>query len=134
MARESYSTQQAKIEKEISKLKKKAEALQLRRRKPVLASIVKNMRDYAITPEEVAAAFGKTPAKRLGGAKSAKKPVSANKVAVAPKYRHPQTGATWTGRGKPPRWLSDAESAGTPRSTFLIPVVAQNVVAQNVVV
>jgi len=119
MARESYSSQQAKIEKEISKLKKKAEALQMRRRKPVLASIVKNMRDYAITPEEIAAAFGKAPAKaRVGSAKGAKK------AAVAPKYRHPQTGATWTGRGKPPRWLTDAESSGTPRSTFLIPTAA----------
>jgi len=119
MARENYSSQQAKIEKEISKLKKKAEALQMRRRKPVLASIVKNMRDYAITPEEIAAAFGKAPAKvRAGGAKGAKK------MAVAPKYRHPQTGATWTGRGKAPRWLTDAEAAGTPRQSFLIAAVA----------
>jgi len=43
MARESYSQQQAKIEKEIIKLKKKAEALQHRRRKPVLAAIVRDM-------------------------------------------------------------------------------------------
>jgi len=120
MARESYSTQQAKIEKEISKLKKKAEALQARRRKPVLASIVRNMREYAITPEEIAAAFGKSGAKaRVGGAKKA-----GAKQVIAPKYRHPQTGATWTGRGKPPRWLTDAEAAGTPRQTFLIAAAA----------
>jgi len=93
MARESYSTQQAKIEKEISKLKKKAEALQARRRKPVLASIVRNMREYDITPEEIAAAFGKSAAKaRAGGAKKA------TGAKLAPKYRHPQTGATWTRR------------------------------------
>jgi len=117
MARESYSMQQAKIEKEISKLKKKAEALQIRRRKPVLTSIVRNMREYAITPEEVAAAFGKTSTKaRIG---STKRATSAKQV-IAPKYRNPQTGATWTGRGKPPRWLTDAESAGTSRQTFLI--------------
>lgn len=24
---------------------------------------------------------------------------------VEPKYRHPETGATWTGRGRAPRWL-----------------------------
>jgi DNA-binding protein H-NS len=24
---------------------------------------------------------------------------------VAPKYRHPESGATWTGRGRQPRWL-----------------------------
>ncbi len=26
--------------------------------------------------------------------------------AVAPKYRDPQTGATWSGRGKPPLWIA----------------------------
>lgn len=25
-----------------------------------------------------------------------------------PKYRDPSTGATWTGRGKPPLWIKDA--------------------------
>lgn len=24
---------------------------------------------------------------------------------VSPKYRNPQTGQTWTGRGKPPKWI-----------------------------
>jgi len=121
MARESYSMQQAKIEKEISKLKKKAEALQLRRRKPIMATIIRNMREYAITPEEIAVAFGNSATKkRLGAAKKA----SGVKQVIAPKYRHPQSGATWTGRGKPPRWVSDAEAAGTPRQTFLIPVAA----------
>ncbi len=26
---------------------------------------------------------------------------------VAPKYRNPATGQTWTGRGKPPRWIQN---------------------------
>jgi DNA-binding protein H-NS len=26
---------------------------------------------------------------------------------VAPKYRDPATGQTWTGRGKPPKWIAD---------------------------
>lgn len=58
MPRENYAVLQAKIEKEITKLKHKAEALHTRRRKPVIASIVKSMREYNITPEEIAAAFG----------------------------------------------------------------------------
>lgn len=28
-------------------------------------------------------------------------------VTVSPKYRHPDSGATWTGRGKAPRWIAD---------------------------
>ncbi|MGE8454289.1 MAG: H-NS family nucleoid-associated regulatory protein [Pseudomonadales bacterium] len=33
----------------------------------------------------------------------------------APKYRDPATGATWTGRGKPPNWIN-----GKVRESFLI--------------
>ena len=34
---------------------------------------------------------------------------------VAPKYRNPATGETWTGRGKAPKWIE-----GRDRSNFLI--------------
>jgi DNA-binding protein H-NS len=34
---------------------------------------------------------------------------------VEPKYRDPTSGATWTGRGKPPRWIADQD-----REKFLI--------------
>lgn len=30
---------------------------------------------------------------------------------VAPKYRDPATGNTWTGRGKPPRWIEGKDRA-----------------------
>lgn len=32
-----------------------------------------------------------------------------------PKYRNPETGVTWTGRGKPPNWIN-----GKDREQFLI--------------
>ncbi len=35
---------------------------------------------------------------------------------VAPKYRDPATGQTWTGRGKAPLWIRDKD-----RDEFLIP-------------
>lgn len=34
---------------------------------------------------------------------------------VAPKYRNPETGQTWTGRGKPPHWIQ-----GQDRTKFAI--------------
>lgn len=34
----------------------------------------------------------------------------------APKYRDPETGATWSGRGRAPAWLADVKD----RTTFLI--------------
>lgn len=30
---------------------------------------------------------------------------------VAPKYRDPATGQTWTGRGKAPKWIQDQDRA-----------------------
>ena len=34
---------------------------------------------------------------------------------VAPKYKNPSTGETWTGRGKAPKWIE-----GRDRSNFII--------------
>jgi len=28
---------------------------------------------------------------------------------VAPKFRNPETGDTWTGRGKPPKWIQNQD-------------------------
>lgn len=39
---------------------------------------------------------------------------------VAAKYRNPETGETWTGRGLKPRWLSVELLAGAVQSDFLI--------------
>ncbi len=64
----------------------------------------------------------------LGGAASAK-PVAPEKAPkkarksrgmVAIKYRD-ESGNTWTGRGKTPRWLVEAEKAGKLRESFKIP-------------
>lgn len=57
---------------------------------------------YELTVEDV---FSKTPSSKKG-----------KKIgAVAPKYRDPQTGKSWSGRGKPPLWI-----AGKDRSPFVI--------------
>jgi len=40
---------------------------------------------------------------------------SFGKSKVTPKYRNPENGSTWTGRGKEPLWIS-----GKDRSLFLI--------------
>jgi DNA-binding protein H-NS len=65
---------------------------------------------------ELVAEFGLTvqdifPSGR-GAAKSAGKSTGGK---VAPKYRDPATGQTWTGRGKAPKWID-----GQDRSKFLI--------------
>ena len=40
---------------------------------------------------------------------------------AAPRYRHPDDpDRTWSGRGRTPRWIRDAEAAGQDRETFAI--------------
>lgn len=119
MARTNYASQKTRLEKEKAKIEKQLETLQAKQRKPVITSIVRSMRDYGITPEEIAAAFDRKSASRAGGT-AARKAAPAAKRVIPPKYRHPETQAEWTGRGKPPRWVSEAEAAGVSRDTFLI--------------
>lgn len=39
---------------------------------------------------------------------------------VAPKYRHPETGSTWSGRGLKPKWLTAALAQGRTIEEFVI--------------
>ena len=120
MTDQNYASQQAKINKEIERLRKQSELLQTKQRKPVLSGIVRSMKEYGITPDEIAAVFGKTgtKVKKILAKKTVK--ASGTKKPVAPKYRHPATSATWTGRGKAPLWIVEAEKNGQPRQQFLI--------------
>ncbi len=118
MTRANYATQRRKLEKEINRLQKQAAALEQKQRVPVINDIVRTMREYDITPEEIAAALAR---KGRGASRTASKAAAKTvRNPVPPKYRNPETGATWSGRGKPPRWISDAESAGKSRDEFLI--------------
>ena len=88
--------QREKLEKQIEEAKAKEYA-------EVLNEIKQKMADYGITLAELGGGRGK-----LGKAGRAR-------AGVAPKYRDPASGSTWSGRGKPPRWI-----AGQDREQFLI--------------
>lgn len=88
---------------QIEALKKQAEQV----RKAELAQVVQEIK-------EKMAAYGISVSDLRGGRGKGKR------SAVAPKYRNNKTGETWSGRGRPPRWLAEAEKAGTPRDRFLI--------------
>ena len=59
-----------------------------------------------IKVRELVAEFGLTPKDVFSSSKSFKTRSSGSGVKVAPKYRNPTTGETWTGRGKAPKWIS----------------------------
>ncbi|WP_280189511.1 H-NS histone family protein [Delftia sp. PS-11] len=74
-------------------------------RKNELAEAIAKVRslvgEYELNPEDV------FPPARARSANTGAK--------VAPKYRDPASGQTWTGRGKPPRWIQ-----GQDREQFAI--------------
>ena len=117
MRRENYAIQQAKIERQILKLQKKAEALQTQRRKPVLVAIINLMREYDINPQEIAVAFASARTTRRTARRNAMSPTT--RRPLAPKYCHSITGETWSGRGRMPRWLITEEARGKHRNDFL---------------
>jgi DNA-binding protein H-NS len=57
---------------------------------------------------------------KLGGYTGAKKARGGARGAVNPKYRDPETGATWAGRGLKPRWLTAALKSGKSVDSFAI--------------
>jgi len=117
MAKETYQS----LRTQIIRLQGKAEALRSKLRQPVIDSIVRQMSEYSISIEEL-----ETEQKDKG--QTSKKATAVHKASaivktkrqVAPKYRHPETGETWTGRGKAPRWLAAAVRQGKTRESFLI--------------
>jgi DNA-binding protein H-NS len=67
----------------------------------VIERIRKDVADFDLTERDVFGGAARTSVRKG--------------ITVAAKYRDPQTGATWTGRGKPPKWISDKD-----RQQFLI--------------
>ena len=126
MARPSFAAKKAKIQKEMEKLKKQIELLESKNRIPVIDGIVRQMKEYEITPEEISAAFNKTGSRAGIKTRGARKTAGGARGPVAPKYRNPETNDQWSGRGKPPRWVVDAESQGKSRDQFLIQQPATN--------
>ena len=59
-------------------------------------------------------------AKKAGAAKSPAKGSSRKGATIPPKYRHPDTGATWAGRGMAPKWLAAELAKGRKLEDFLI--------------
>jgi DNA-binding protein H-NS len=107
------------LESKINQLNAKKKALQALERRPAIARIVAQMREFGIGPNEISSAFNSD--RRTSKARAAKeKPAKLvkTKKPVEPKYRNADTGESWSGRGKPPRWLAASEASGKSRESF----------------
>lgn len=99
------------LQARIAKLQSQAEAIAKRESSAIMDRIRELMETHRLTPDDIAAHFGKRTSGRKGSTASK---TSGQKV--APKYVNPKTGVTWTGRGRAPEWIANVKD----RSKFLI--------------
>ncbi len=84
-------------------LEKQIQEARQRENQEAISKVRGLVADFELTAEDI-----------FGSPRKAAKSGSTG-VKVAPKYRNPATGDTWTGRGKPPKWIE-----GQERGQFLI--------------
>jgi DNA-binding protein H-NS len=89
-----YEEIQAKIEE----LKAQAEIVKREEKEQAIGMARTMISAYGITARDLG--LDKAPKAKTG-------PKVGNKV--SPKYRDPASGATWSGRGKTPRWINGAD-------------------------
>ncbi len=80
-------------------------------RSAAIARIKTLMAEHGLTHDDIAAKVPSNVA-RKGGMKPGTK--------VAPKFRDPTSGASWTGRGLKPKWLSAAIAEGRRLEEFAV--------------
>ena len=59
-------------------------------------------------------------------------PPAPTRPKLTPKYRNPETGDTWTGRGLKPKWLEQALAEGRALAEFLIDAPQASAEAEGV--
>ncbi len=118
----------AALKEQADDLMRQAEAARKAETGAAIAEIKEKMAMYGITLDDLGgkakAARGRKPklakaAKPVKAAKDTAKPAKTRKP-VAVKYRNPETGETWTGRGQPSKWLKAMEAAGRKREEFAV--------------
>lgn len=87
------------LQAQIQALQKQAEAARQAEIASAIAEIKAKMREHRITVEDLVGV------RLRKGPKTPPGPVAA-------KYRDPESGKTWSGRGKAPRWIEGKDRAG----------------------
>ncbi|CDS53570.1 DNA-binding protein H-NS [Polaromonas sp. CG9_12] len=98
------------FEAKLNDLRKQQELERKGERTQAIAAAKELIKNYDLTASDLGLA-GRGPNKRIAGDR---------RNVVAPKYQDPESGKTWTGRGKSPAWLSAQLSAGRDKQDFLI--------------
>lgn len=96
-------SQYAELKAQIEKLQAQANEARRAELVNVIAEIRQKITEFGLSGSD------------LGFFDSPRRGRPPKKAPLPPKYQDPKSGATWSGRGKPPRWIS-----GKNRDRFLI--------------
>lgn len=89
-------------------LERQIQELQSSQRSEAIAQIRSLMTEYGLSVND------------LSSKTTAKAPSASTGTKVAAKYRDPESGSTWSGRGLQPKWLKSAIEGGKKAEDFLI--------------
>jgi len=117
------------IQDKMKQLQAQADALLAKQAQKVVDQIRRLMLEHGLTTADIEARAKarREGAKTTGGKTSkAKKPTTSKPVSgkLPAKYRDPRTGATWSGKARPPKWIANAKD----RSKFVIEGVGASTV------
>ncbi|MDN8036988.1 MULTISPECIES: H-NS histone family protein [Burkholderia cepacia complex] len=98
------------LERQLEEARKAAEAQRRQERSAIVAQLNELIAKHGIAPTELTFA-------RSGKVSKASASKASKGTPGKPKYRHPDTDATWTGHGKPPGWIPADKEA---RKQYLI--------------
>ena len=104
--------QKAALERQTVELEKQLALARKEERAGVIAQIKTLMAEHGLTVADLEA--------KVRGAGPKKENTSTTGRTVAPKYKDPESGATWSGRGLKPKWLTAAIAAGRKLEDFAI--------------
>ncbi|MFD1558561.1 H-NS family nucleoid-associated regulatory protein [Paraburkholderia silviterrae] len=96
-------SQYSELKAQIAKLQAQADEARRTEIADVIAMIREKIVEYGLSAQD------------LGFAAAAKRGRPPKKAPLPARYQDPKTGATWSGRGKPPKWI-----AGKNRERYLI--------------
>jgi DNA-binding protein H-NS len=116
------------LKNQIAKLQQQAEGLRQKEVTDVIQSIQQQMKNYNLSIDDLGIKIGR--GRKPGSKNQAQQPNaqtqsasqsrSGQKANMDAKFRHPETGATWSGRGRMPKWISEAVKKGQDKKTFAI--------------
>ena len=96
-------SQYAELKAQIAKLQAQADDARRAELATVIADIRQKIAEFGLSATD------------LGFPQGARRGRPPKKTPLPPKYRDPKSGATWSGRGKPPKWI-----AGKNRDRFVL--------------